>query len=157
MAYLIDGNNLLGHLFPGHFRDPGRRADLIGMLQGFQRQTRARVVLVFDGAAPAGLPDFGREKFAVVFPSEGEPADAAIFDHIERLRDRRHLVVVSTDREIRDFARASGATPRTAEEFHREMKRVLRERRAARELDKADESVSRLEVDLWTRAFTKRP
>ncbi len=56
MAYLIDGNNLLGHVYAGFHRDPAHRSALVGKLQAFQRQTRTRVILVFDGVAPDGFP-----------------------------------------------------------------------------------------------------
>lgn len=156
MAYLIDGNNLLGHLYAGYHRDPAHRSALVGKLQAFQRQSRTRVILVFDGTAPSDFPDPGKEKFAVLFPPPGESADALIVDYIERHRDRRNLFVVSSDREIRAIARQAGATALRCDEFHREMKKALRERREAREMDKIEETASALEVKLWTDAFTRK-
>ena len=55
MAYLIDGNNLLGHLFPGAHRDPDNRLKLVRRLIAFQRFTRSRVILVFDGPPSADV------------------------------------------------------------------------------------------------------
>jgi len=156
MAYLIDGNNLLGHLYAGYHRDPAHRSALVGKLRAFQRQTRTRVILVFDGVAPAGLPDPGKEKFAVLFPPPGESADSLIVDYIERKPDRRNLFVVSSDREIRGIAREAGATPLRCDEFNRELKKALRESRAAREMDKEEAVASALEVALWTEAFARK-
>jgi predicted RNA-binding protein with PIN domain len=156
MAYLIDGNNLLGFLYPGRVRDPAHRALLIRQLQSFQRQTRFRVILVFDGAPPDGFPGPGREKFSVVFPREGETADTAIQEYVSGPRDRRRLVVVSSDRDLRTFARAAGATSLPCDAFHRELKKVLRARREARELEKFDDPATNLEVKLWAEAFAKK-
>lgn len=156
MAYLIDGNNLLGHLYPGFHRDPAHRSALVGKLRAFQRQTRTRVILVFDGIAPEGFPDPGKEKFSVLFPPPGESADSLIVDYIERRTDHRNLFVVSSDREIRAIAREAGASSLRCDEFHRELKKILRAGREAREMDKDEISASALEVSLWTEAFARK-
>ena len=49
MAYLIDGNNLLGRIAPHELREPAGRDGLVVRLLAFQRVTRARIHLVFDG------------------------------------------------------------------------------------------------------------
>jgi predicted RNA-binding protein with PIN domain len=156
MAYLLDGNNLLGHIYAGFHRDPAHRAVLVRKLQTFQRQTRTRVILVFDGVAPADFPAPGREKFSILFPPSGESADTLIVDYIERHHDRRNLIVVSSDREIRTIAREAGAVSLRCDEFHRELKKVLRESRTAREMDKIEETASALEIALWTEAFERK-
>ena len=156
MAYLVDGNNLLGHLFPGGHRDPALRVLLIRRLQTFQRQTRTRVILVFDGPPPDDTPLPRGDKFTVVFPPEGESADAVIQDYIDRPRDRRHLVVVSSDRALRTFARAAGAVSLPCDAFERELKKALRARREARELEKDDDPATKLEVELWAEAFARK-
>jgi predicted RNA-binding protein with PIN domain len=156
MAFLIDGNNLLGHLFPGGHRDPALRILLIRRLQAFQRQTRTRVILVFDGPPPDDAPLPAGDKFTVVFPPEGESADTAIEDYISRPRDRRNLVVVTSDRALRTFARAAGAVSLPCDAFSRELKKVLRARREARELEKFDDAATKLEVELWAQAFARK-
>lgn len=156
MAYLIDGHNLLGFLSGSGLRDASARAALVGRLDAFQRQTRRRIVLVFDGQPGGGLPARVSDKFAILFPPEGESADSVIKDRIARSADRRHLIVVSSDREIRAFARAHGAATLPCEAFVREMKPVLRRRREARTLEKPDGAATPLEVELWSEAFGKR-
>jgi predicted RNA-binding protein with PIN domain len=158
MAYLIDGNNLLGHLFPGGMRDPENRLALVRKLKAFQRFTRTRVTIVFDGRPSReveALSD-GGDRFAVRFPAEGENADGAIMDLIDRRRDRRRLFVVSSDRELRAYAREAGAHPLPCREFETGLKRVLRERRAAREMDKPDPRSTPLELNLWLNVFGER-
>ena len=50
MAYLVDGNNVIGQT-PGWHRDkPGSRQRLLRELAAFVAATRARVTVVFDGA-----------------------------------------------------------------------------------------------------------
>ena len=74
MAYLIDGNNLLGFLFPGWHRDPENKLKLVRRLIAFHRSKRVRIILVFDGAPvpdpdEMALPD---ERFTILHPERGE-------------------------------------------------------------------------------------
>jgi hypothetical protein len=79
-----------------------------------------------------------------------------IKDRILRPHDRRHLTVVSSDREIRDFARAHGAVALPCDAFTRVMKKALRLSRQARSLEKREEKTTPLEVELWAKAFGSR-
>lgn len=155
MAYLIDGNNLLGHLFPGAHRDPDNRLKLVRRLIAFQRFTRSRVILVFDGPPSADVEAMvgGEPRLAVLNPEPGGSADALLEDFIAARRDTRRLFVVSTDRGVRAFARAHGAASLTGREFAAELNAVLREHRSARELDKKEARPSKLEVKLWSDVF----
>jgi predicted RNA-binding protein with PIN domain len=159
MAYLVDGNNLLGTLFPGFHRDPENKLKLIRRLIAFQRTRRVRVILVFDGAAvpdPSGMALPG-ERFDIIYPPAGETADAVLHGILEGRRDLRHMVVVSSDREVRAFAGLRGAKVCSSREFAAELRRTLRERRAEQELEKEEERPSRLDVKLWSQVFKERP
>ena len=158
MAYLIDGNNLLGCLFPGWHRDPENKLKLVRRLIAFHRSKRVRIILVFDGApvpdpAEMALP---KERFAILHPERGGSADAIIAEFLDRAGDKRNLTVVSSDRAIRTAARLAGARPMTAKEFAVELNRTLRERRAEREMDKSESPPSDLEARLWAQAFKER-
>jgi predicted RNA-binding protein with PIN domain len=158
MAYLIDGNNLLGFLFPGWHRDPENKLKLVRRLIAFHRSKRVRIILVFDGApvpdpSEMALPD---ERFTILYPGRGETADAIIGEFLDRAGDKRHLTVVSTDRAIRTAARLAGARPLTGKEFAAELNRTLRERRAEREMDKNDPPPTDLETRLWAQVFKEK-
>ena len=158
MAYLIDGNNLLGCLFPGWHRDPENKLKLVRRLIAFHRTKRSRVILVFDGAPvpdpdEMALPD---ERFSILHPERGGSADAIISEFLERGGDKRLLTVVSSDRGIRTAARLAGARSLTCREFALELNRTLRERRAERELDKKEAPPTALETRLWAQVFKDR-
>ncbi|MBN2198875.1 MAG: NYN domain-containing protein [Candidatus Aminicenantes bacterium] len=157
MAFVVDGSNLLGHRAPGGHRDPEERIRLVSALLAFQRLTRTRILLVFDGPPDERLLD-GRttDKFDILFPPPGEKADGIIQDLIAAFPDRRHLILVTSDRELRAFARSRGASCRTAAEFDRRLKSALRQSRKARELDKPRESPSPLETQIWLDLFKNR-
>jgi predicted RNA-binding protein with PIN domain len=155
MAYLIDGNNFLGFAFPGQHRDPENRMALVRKLLAFRKFTGSRVVLVFDGRVSDDLAALagGEEKFRVIQPPEDASADDVIRDVIDRQKDRRRLFVVSSDREIRSYAREAGAQPLTCRDFAVELKGVLKERKLKREMDKPEPRASAMELGLWIDVF----
>lgn len=158
MAYIIDGNNLLGQVDPAGIRDPASREVFLRRLLAFQRSTRTRIILIFDGH-PEGEPartDL-TEKFSIHYPEAGEDADAVIQNMIEARTDKRRLVLVSSDRVLRDFARARSVKSLTSQEFDKDLRRILRQRRKDNELRKAPFSPSPLEVRLWGEMFEEDP
>ncbi|MCJ7486970.1 MAG: NYN domain-containing protein [Candidatus Aminicenantes bacterium] len=158
MAYLIDGNNLLGHIAPQELRERSGRDGLVVRLLAFQRVTRARIHLVFDGnpePTPTDVPV--NPKFTIHFPGEGQSADDVIRDMIGRQTDRRRFFVVSSDRAIREMAKKSGLEPVKSETFAAELKTAIKEGKKLRELEKRTETPSPLEVDLWDEVFKSKP
>jgi predicted RNA-binding protein with PIN domain len=158
MAYLIDGNNLLGRIAPHELRERTGRNGLVVRLLAFQRVTRARIHLVFDGnpePTPTDVPV--NAKFVVHYPGEGQSADDVIRDMIARQTDRRRFFVVSSDRAIRELAKKSGLEAVTSDVFARELKATIKEGKKRRELDKKTEIPSSLEIDLWDEVFKSKP
>ncbi len=158
MGYLIDGNNVLGYLFPGEIRDPRSRYALVFRLLAFQKVRRARLDLVFDGPADGDLARVHSQgkKFFVHFAAPGQSADDVIKRLIVRQSDLRRFFVVTSDRELRDFARDRGAKTLSVRAFAAELKRALRERRAAAEMEKKTTSLSPFEIGLWLETFRKK-
>jgi len=158
MAYLIDGNNLLGRIAPHELRERSGRSGLVGRLLAFQKVTRTRIHLVFDGnPEPERTTITVNPKFTVLYPGAGESADDVIHDVILELTDRRRFFVVSSDRRIRDFAKANGVAPVTSEDFAKELKAALKERKKEKEMEKWVDSPSPLEIDLWDEVFKAKP
>jgi predicted RNA-binding protein with PIN domain len=158
MAYLIDGNNLLGRIAPHELREKGGRDGLVVRLLSYQRVTRARIHLVFDGnpeQTPTDIPV--NPKFTIHYPGAGESADDVIRDMISRQADKRRFFVVSSDRAIREAAKKRGVEAVTSDAFARELKTVLKERKKMRELDKRTETPTSLEVTLWDEVFKSKP
>jgi len=158
MAYLIDGNNLLGRIAPHELREPAGRDGLIGRLLAFQRVTRARVHLVFDGnpeETPTAIPV--NPKFTVHYPGAGGSADDVIREMIASQADKRRFFVVTSDRALRDLARKRGLEAVTSDVFARELKAAIKEGKKRRELDKRTETPTGLEVDLWDEMFRSKP
>lgn len=155
MAYLIDGNNLLGFSFPAHFKDPRYKNKLIRKLLIFQKATRAKVLLIFDGTPPQDFYDekIQNKKFRVIYPPHGQNADSLIEEIIGQQTDLRKFYVVSSDREIQLSARLKGAKALSSKEFNAELKRVLKENKKAQELEKKVSLPTSLEVKFWLDIF----
>jgi len=158
MAYLIDGNNLLGRIAPQELREPSGRDGLVVRLLAFQRVTRARIHLVFDGNPEVTPTDVAvNAKFTIHFPGEGQSADDVIKDMIARQTDRRRFFVVSSDRAIRELAKKKGLEAVTSDVFARELKAAIKEGKKRRELEKRSETPTGLEIDLWDEVFRSKP
>jgi predicted RNA-binding protein with PIN domain len=155
MATIVDGNNYLGFAHPGQHRDPENRMALVRKLLAFRKFNGSRIVLVFDGRVSDDLAALagGEEKFRVIQPPEGESADDVIRGLIDRQKDRRRLFVVSSDREIRSYAREAGAQPLLCREFASLLKGALKERKTLREMDKPEPKPSAMELGLWLEVF----
>ncbi|MBL8879827.1 MAG: NYN domain-containing protein [Phycisphaerales bacterium] len=119
MQLLIDGNNLL---FAAQAHDPERpigRSALCKSIGEWAAQKRAAVEIVFDGPAPRDglLEQIAADGVRVTFSGAGVSADDAIRRILELHSGTRHLLVVSTDREVAAAARRRGATTRKSDEF----------------------------------------
>jgi len=158
MAYLIDGNNLLGRIAPHELRERSGRDGLVARLLAFQRVTRARIRLVFDGNPDEKPTDIVvNPKFTIHYPGEGQSADDVIRDMILRQTDRRRFFVVSSDRAIREMAKKKGIEAVTSDTFARELKAAIKEGKKRRELEKRTEIPTGLEIDLWDEVFRSKP
>jgi len=157
MAYLIDGNNLMGQADPYFKFDPTSRNQLIARLLLFQRITRSRIFLVFDGKPPLDEHEIKlNPKFTVLFPEPGQPADGLIEELLSRKKDRRYFLVVSSDRGLREIARTHGARSMSTPEFLKQLKQTLKDHRQERELQKHTEDSTPLEISLWNELFRRK-
>jgi uncharacterized protein len=118
---IIDGYNLIrqsAELLAREAEDLryGREA-LLAKLAAYRRQKKNPITVVFDGWE-TGDPVESRDRFQgiiVIYSRRGEKADEVI----KRLasREKQRSVVVSSDREILEFAENQGATTVSAAEF----------------------------------------
>lgn len=158
MAYLIDGNNFIGHTSPHNLRDPQSKYDLVSKLQIFHHIKKTKVILVFDGNPDPNLTGekFRDKTLSVIFPPGGQNADGVIKEIILKQSDLRRFFVVSSDREIKSFARSKGANPLSCKEFNRELKTIMKEHRKSLEKEKNVTLPSPLEINQWLNIFKNK-
>ncbi|MBD3410541.1 MAG: hypothetical protein GF419_10110 [Ignavibacteriales bacterium] len=136
---LIDGNNVVGKTKRRGAGDD--RLALTIRLQDWRRRRGDRLTVFFDGG-----PFEGKAGAPVKF-SHHRQADDLIREEIERAKNPRNLVVVTSDRALADFARACSCEVTSSEEFLRELD-ALRdeddERRRIKQMERDVEEFKRL-------------
>ena len=158
MAYLIDGNNFIGHTSSYDLRDPRSKYSLIAKLLIFNKIQRAKIIVVFDGPSDPEITDqnFPEGALKVLYPDRGHSADGIIKDIISKRARERRFYVVSSDREIKDYARQNGIKPLSCEDFNKQLKAVLKENKDQKEMEKEMHLPSPLEIDHWVDIFEKK-
>ena len=155
MPYLIDGSNLIGHIPGLEISDLKSKQRLVRQLFLFQSVKKTKIILVFDGHPDPELigKKFQRKEFSLLWPDSEDSADPLIERLIEQQTDLRHFYVVSSDREIQSFARKNKAKVLDCGEFHKLMKKVLKELKEDDAMEKEESELSPLEMDHWLSIF----
>jgi len=155
MAYLIDGSNLIGLIYPHSLKDPKSKYELVSKILIFQRIKKARVILVFDGPPDTSFTDekFRKKSFKILFPDFEQNADMVIKDIIAKQNDLKNFFVVSSDREIKTYARMKGANTLTCQEFLKELRIILKKHKKYLETKKNVKELSPLEINQWIEIF----
>ena len=121
---LIDGYNLIG---TAHGNLEKARKELIDLLQKYSSIKQHDITLVFDGWKN-GQRDQTRTKAAlltVIYSRLGETADVAIRKMLTP--DAKPWIVISSDREIYDYAARKDFAAVTSDEFEDKLFRALQE------------------------------
>ncbi|MDT5122774.1 MAG: uncharacterized protein QOC96_2256 [Acidobacteriota bacterium] len=151
MSYLVDGNNVMAQRVGWHRDKPKARRGLMDELARFAQGKRVRVAVVFDGAPEQHFADGASYKGVVrVFYAErGSNADERIKQMVEQSRERRTLVVVTSDRALADYVRRCGARVIRSGEFRKKMEEAA----ADTVHQNADASSVNGELNEWMRYF----
>ncbi len=155
MPYLIDGNNLIGSSPDISLNDPEARKKLIEIVRKFQQSKNCTVIIFFDGE-PDGLSYLRSvtAKFTVQFPRYGQSADEEIKRVLNSYQHFRDVILVSSDRELKDFARHKGARTINSGEFHSELKKYSRvHKKKQKKNERINTRLSKREVDQWLKIF----
>lgn len=121
----------------------------------FQAIKKTGIILVFDGHPDPELcgKKFRRTEFSLRWPDSEDSADPLIKKLIEKQTDLRHFYVVSSDREIQDFARQNKAMVLDCGEFHRRLRAALKKHKESMAMEKEESTLSPLEMDHWLSIF----
>jgi len=153
MPYLIDGHNLIPKIAGLNLGMLDDEMQLIQLLQEFCRLEGKQVEVYFDNAPPGGsrVRVFGPVK--AFFVRAGRTADQEIQRRLKRLgRAARNWSVVSSDRQVRASARASGAKMLTSDEFAHALQLILNDAQAESGPD-SEVSLSPDELADWLALF----
>lgn len=92
----------------------------------------------------------------MITPPAGENADILIKEIISQQKDLKKFFVVSSDREIKNFARNRGAFTLTCKEFDIRLKKTLKQYQNAQYKKKKEIHLSPLEVNHWLNIFKRK-
>jgi predicted RNA-binding protein with PIN domain len=113
--------------------------------------------VVFDGAPEQHFADGAKYRGVRVFYAErGSNADERIKRLVEEARERRTLLVVTSDRQLADYVRRCGAQVIRSGDFRRRMDEATAEAGHAADTETVN-GVADDEMDGWMRYFGVAP
>ena len=151
MSYLVDGNNVMAQRVGWHRDKPKARRRLMDELAQFAQEKRVRVTVVFDGAPEQHFGDGASYRGVRLFYAErGSNADERIKQMVEASRERRTLIVITSDRQLADYVRRCGAKVLRSGDFRNRMDEVAA---AHSPRGNTDEPTVNGHLDEWMRYF----
>jgi len=152
---IIDGYNLLRcDAWPvTKERDlEGQRDDLIRQLQTYAAKQGDSIVVVFDNSSGAMKQIHHGSLLKIVYSPASKEADEVIQQMIRKAPSARNIVVVSTDRAIRNTAKDHGAVSMRSESFCNML--LSQETNTSYSTStEEDKELSAEEVEYWKRLF----
>lgn len=155
MPYIIDGNNLIGSSPDISMEDPESRSKLIYIVRKFHENKKNNITLVFDGVPANGVrKEDICSKFCVLYPPDGSTADEEIKRILNGYHYFKDVTLVTSDRDLKSYAKKKGAKTVNSIEFYFELKRISRHHGKKEEKQKRIEAeLSDREVDHWMKIF----
>ncbi len=115
--FIIDGNNLIGKMKDlqslQRNNKQASREKLAVILERYFVKKKAKITLHFDGFANEPI---NVSKLKIIY-SENRTADDIIKNQIENSNNRKNLIVVTSDNNLREFARVCSCEVIKSEEF----------------------------------------
>jgi len=158
MPYIIDGNNLIGSAPDFSLGDPDSRGKMVSIIRKFQESKNTKVTVVFDGE-PQGSERHNpiSAKLLVIYPRYGLGADDEIKHILENYQNVKETVLVTTDRELKAFAREKGVRTVNSIEFYYTLKKASASQGKKEEtLKRVNTRVSQNEVEQWLKIFSDK-
>ncbi len=111
--YLIDGNNVIGQRGKGYetwFSDkPAARRRLLDDLAQLARVRKLKLAVVFDGAPEDAIPDGSSfRSIKVFYARQNSDADSRIIEMVEAERNKKNLIVVTSDNRLAQRVKVCG-------------------------------------------------
>ncbi len=156
MPLLIDGHNVIGQMASLSLDDPDDEAKLLEYLRSYRARTGRRLTVVFDHGLPGGESRLSTGGVKVIFADTSTDADSVIMGRVRRAPTGSELVVISSDREVLDAARARKLEAVRAVDFAYELENPPSAQDGEDE-EKPDRALSESEVKEWMQIFGYRP
>lgn len=153
--FILDGYNLI-HAMPAlkktlaHDAQSAREM-LIHSVARLTHRKKFRCTIVFDGSPPSNTVKQSPNAPIHVVYSSPQNADAKIKQMIEQSKHRSLLVIVSSDREILNFAKVCSCQTHTSKHFAN-----LLSQTNDVPTEKSDTPLSQSQIDEWLKIFGEK-
>jgi len=121
LHYIVDGNNLIGKIPWLHQlqrkNKQQSREKLAYIIDNYFHNKKAKVTLHFDGFQK----DLIKISNAKIIYSDNHTADEKIKDQIGAAKNRKNIILISSDNNLKEFARVCYCRVITSEEFNKKM------------------------------------
>lgn len=128
---------------------------MVSFIRKFQESRNTKITVVFDGE-PQGseLKNPINAKLIVVYPRYGLTADDEIKRILDGFQQLKEVILVTTDRELKKYAREKGARTINSIEFYFTLKKAfLSQGKKEETLKRVNTRVSQNEVEQWLKIF----
>ncbi|MBS4036368.1 MAG: NYN domain-containing protein [Ignavibacterium sp.] len=116
--FIIDGNNLIGKMPSVKSKDKNaEREKLAYILERYFFNKKVKVSLHFDGHTNLPIKVSGIK----IFYSENQTADDLIKNEIERTSNRKNIILVSSDNNLKEFARVCSCEVKNSDDFGKDI------------------------------------
>jgi len=119
--YIIDGNNLIGKIkLLSNLQKKDKQASrekLEHLVDRYFANKKIEVILNFDGFANQKI----NTSKLKLFYSDNRSADEKIKKQIETETNKRNIIVISSDNNVREFAKVCGCEVILSEDFGKEI------------------------------------
>ena len=123
--YIIDGNNLIGKISSlqkiQQKDKQSSREKLAFMMDNYFHNKKAKCTIHFDGFAQQPI----KITYSKIIYSNNQTADNEIKKQIEMSKNRKNLVVVTSDNNLSEFAHVCSCTVMKSEEFANTLQRKV--------------------------------
>jgi predicted RNA-binding protein with PIN domain len=136
LHYIIDGNNLIGKIgalqkLQKKNKQASREKIAFNLESYFLGKPNNKVSLHFDGFPGQSIKI---QNIKIIY-SGNKIADDEIKSQIEHEKNRRNLIVVSSDLNLKEFARVCGCQWKSCEDFSKEITRSSPDDEEKRKID----------------------
>jgi len=152
---IIDGHNLLHSIVKiSEKSEPISDIQLCWVISRYLKAVGETGEIVFDGTGPRDKGGFDNiANLEVFFAGFGTDADTVIENKIKTSTAPKRLSIVSSDRRLRDAARARKATAVKSEVFWDNLRKQLRQKKPVKEPEAKRSGLTESETEQWLEFF----
>lgn len=148
---IIDGHNLIGAMKNLNLNDPNAKEKLLKILDKYQKILNCKIIVVFDCKTNYSY-ELGRyENIDIYYPSVNESADDIIKHLIDKKRNRYEISIISSDNEIKNYAKKMRVSNQSSNSFIKEIDKIL-----SANIEEKEKYLDPLSIEEWIKLYKKR-